>query len=258
MIDTHRHILPGLDDGTQTLAEAVECSKIAEDKGIKQIIATPHSDGIYLTNIKIIDSCEALNKELIKENISLRILPGAEIKLNNGIGQLLRDDKLMTINNNGRYILVECPDNLSPINLLYNLRQIKSLGVIPIIAHPERNPFLIMNKNLWNEIMRMEVLTQINAGSITGYFGKGAMRNAKQIIKEGYAYLIGSDCHGLRHKRPDLWETYDPIKKIAGEKVAQELIYENPQRLLQNVLMPAIKIKKGLLNRISQSIRGNY
>lgn len=234
MIDVHRHILPGLDDGPETLEEAVQSAKIAAANGVKKIIATPHCDGINLTNSLILEHCNLLNKALVENNIPVTILPGAEVQISSKTGELLRDGKLMTMNNGGKYLLVELPHDHFPFYLIHVLKQLKSLGVTPIIAHPERNHLLMSNKNSWNQVIEVGVLLQINAGSLSGYFGSKVRKNARYLVKAGYCCFLGSDCHGIVHKRPEILEVYATLKKYVGLK-GIEKIAENHRCLVSNL-----------------------
>ena len=112
MIDIHAHILPGMDDGPSTREEALEMARIAVANGIGIIVSTPHSlNGVYINWRKdILSACAQFNAELEKHDIPLTVLPGSEVRLSPEIIDALENGRLMTMNDAGRHISLELPD----------------------------------------------------------------------------------------------------------------------------------------------------
>ena len=140
MIDTHCHIIPGIDDGAGDIETSLEMLKIAEEDGIKTIIATPHYyRNKYECNIE--DARNHLDKlkELSQsEGISVEIIQGQEVFLDKYTVDLYKNGTIGTINNS-KYILVETSfAGSKPKDVLENIYEIRLLGLTPILAHPER------------------------------------------------------------------------------------------------------------------------
>ena len=137
MIDIHAHILPAIDDGPKTIEESIEICKVAANDGIKKIVATPHSkNGVYETkSVAIIKAVDALNTQLLVKKIDIDILPGAEIHICEGLVENIKNGDVLTINNGGKFILLELPFVFVPPGTDKFIFNLKSNGIIPIIAH---------------------------------------------------------------------------------------------------------------------------
>ena len=184
-IDIHVHILPGMDDGPSTLKESLEMARIAVENGTRIMISTPHClNGVYVNWRKdILSACTELNSALEKHNIPLTLLPGAEIHLSPEIINALEKDQLMTLNDTGRYIFLELPDQFVPQATISFINRLKNRNITPIITHPERNPAIQHNVELLYDLISAGALSQITAGSLTGGFGQHALKCCQKIIK---------------------------------------------------------------------------
>ncbi len=98
MIDIHAHILPSIDDGPETIEESIELCKVAANDGIKTIVATPHSkDGVYETkSVEILKAVDTLNSQLKENRIDVKILPGAEIHISEGLVESIKNGEVLT------------------------------------------------------------------------------------------------------------------------------------------------------------------
>ena len=110
MIDTHNHLLPGLDDGAQDIGETLKMCRMAVDDGIRVIVATPHSfDGKFLNHVDSVKSLvRDLNTELTSIGLDVTIMPGMEVRITEDLPQLLADGKILTLNE-GKYVSLEIP-----------------------------------------------------------------------------------------------------------------------------------------------------
>jgi protein-tyrosine phosphatase len=157
MIDLHSHILPGLDDGAQSMEESLEMAKIAERDGVEKIVATPHlfrGNFIYedlgiignfiYEDLGIIEIKRSELSQVLKENnIHVEILAGAEVHVSHNLIDEIRKNRENLVLNQSSYMVVEFPSDLifsGAKNLFFELM---SEGIIPIIAHPERNSVFI-------------------------------------------------------------------------------------------------------------------
>jgi len=197
MIDLHCHILPGVDDGPTVLAESLQMAKIAVADGIRAVVATPHADnGVYRFNsADIAERVAGFNAELAAASIPLQVYPGAEVQLSPGLAERLYQGKVTTINNS-RYLLLEMSSILLPDSCKKELVSLLSHGFIPVIGHPERNPFLQRNLAYLADLVQMGVLCQVTAQSLLGVFGRNVKGAAEQMLQNRLAHILASDAHG--------------------------------------------------------------
>ncbi|MEW6770756.1 MAG: CpsB/CapC family capsule biosynthesis tyrosine phosphatase [Bacillota bacterium] len=208
MIDIHAHILPGLDDGPETPEDSLEMARAFVKAGYTTVVATPHViSGVYdHTRAAILRSVRRFQEQLQAAGIPLTVLPGAEYHVSDRLLPLLRAGELLTLNDTGKYLLVELPFYQMPEYVSQVLFELLLAGVTPIIAHPERNDFIARRPGVLAEICRKGVLAQVTAGALTGLFGSQAKRAAAYFIKEETAQFVATDAHGpdarLEARRP--------------------------------------------------------
>lgn len=218
MIDVHSHILPGMDDGASTLDEAIAMARIAAQENITAIVATPHSfDGVYNCHKDdILKACMVLNTVLEREAVPVRILPGQEVRLTPELLDNIDAEKILTLNNS-KYILLELPTHVIPEHLIDMMRRIRYRELVPIIAHPERNPVLMTQVDLLEELIYAGALLQITAGSFTGYFGKRIKKCAMDYARMGVVHFVGSDAHAAVGRNTSIYKGLRVLNKITGE-----------------------------------------
>lgn len=233
MIDIHSHILPDLDDGARSMKTAREMARIAAQSGIQGIIATPHViTGIYDNNRhKILKTVENLNNTLTEQNIPVHIMPGAEYHLESTLPARLNAGQLLTLNESGRYLLVELPETLVPDYTMQILYELQLAGITPVIAHPERNQHLMSDSDLLAAMSNRGAVMQLTASSLTGLFGSTVQKNAWRLIDGGCTVVVASDAHSTRGRVPSLREACLEISARRGEESARTLCYENPRRI---------------------------
>ncbi len=227
MIDIHCHILPGVDDGAADLSESVKMAKIAHADGISKIIATPHINEPSITRQSLIIRHEMLTQRLEEKMIPVDILLGGEVSFYLDSSQF----NLHTLNGT-KYILIEFPAG----HLLQRAGEILFhlilKGFYPIIAHPERNAAILKNPDMLFNLLNMQVLVQITAGSLTGMFGQDSKACARFLLRKGAVSFIASDAHSARYRRPVLSEAVHKAGKIIGKENALKLVTTNPEAML--------------------------
>lgn len=235
MIDIHCHILPGLDDGADSLEEAVAMARRAVADGIRCIVATPHVlTGLYHnTREAILLAAAHLQEALQKAEIPLTLLPGAEYRLEPDLPQRLSRGELMTLNDTGRYLLVEFPATLIPDYANPVFYQLLLQGVTPIIAHPERHTGFAREPATLQELVERGALTQLTAGSLTGLIGPAAASVARSFLKHGCAHFIATDAHAATGRAPVLALARKTAVRLVGEERATHLVTGNPHRVLR-------------------------
>ncbi len=234
MIDIHTHILPGLDDGAASLEESLQMAGIAVAGGISAVVATPHViSGLYdNTRQRIKEAVDLLNRYLVEEDIPLPVLPGAEYRLEPALPRLLDEGRLVTINDTGRYLLIELPSDLVPDYTEQLLYEIQLRGVTPILAHPERNPGLSRDPGRLSRLAQRGVLAQVTAGSIQGRFGQIARRTALKMLDTGVAQVVASDAHSTRRRSPALTAAAREVEARWGAAFARTVLSTHPHRII--------------------------
>lgn len=233
MVDLHCHILPGIDDGAQTVTDSLAMAQQAVSEGIHTVVATPHhQNGKYVNErTPIIHHVKQLNDELQQHNIPLTILPGQEVRL---YGDLLEDyeaGKIVTLNETNKYIFIEFPSNHVPRYAEQLLYELRVKGMIPIIVHPERNAELIERPDKLYNLVNKGALTQVTAGSLLGKFGKKIKKFSLQLVEHNLTHMVASDAHNTTSRGFHLAESYELIEKEFGMNVMSDL-KENPYLLI--------------------------
>ena len=234
MIDIHSHILPFLDDGPKTFEESIEMCKIAAEDGITTIVATPHSmNGMYESESdKIVKAVKELNLKLKEAQVSVKILPGAELHINERLLEDIRTGKALTMNNNKKHILLELPFLFTPPGTDKLIFDLRSIGIIPIIAHAERITFFQRNPKILEQLVKSGILVQISAGSLSGLFGTRERKCAVKFLKNKMVHFIASDAHSAVSRPPVLTRALEEASRIVGEKEAEKLVLENPRQII--------------------------
>ena len=230
MIDIHAHILPGLDDGPATMVDALEMARMAVEDGIKIIIAAPHCLNGIFNNYReeIISACSEFNLILKKEHVPLEVLPGSEVHLGLEILDDIESGRLMTLNDTGRYFLLELPDQFISRTLIGFIARLDKMNVTPIIAHPERNMAIQRNTTLLEDLVSAGALSQITAGSLTGGFGPSALQCCLRIIELNLTHFMASDAHSPGTRPPILSRAVEKLSALTGRADAQRMVLDVP------------------------------
>ena len=218
MIDMHCHILPGLDDGPENLETALWMARLAVDDGIRTVIATPHvGNGVYNSSAaSIAAACAALNNELVRWDIPLTVLPGAEIHLTADVPALWREGGLPGLNGDKKCLLLELPNLFLPAGVTNVLKSLVDQGVRPFIAHPERNLTIYRHPEYVAALISYGAKMQVTAGSLCGDYGKSIKAFAEQMVLSGQVHCIASDMHPDRYFR--MRAAYARVRVIGGEE----------------------------------------
>lgn len=236
MVDFHSHVLPGIDDGADSMEEAVRLCEIAKESGTDKLIATPHLANLDETEdfIRLRDSrLDELRRELDKRSIELEIYPGTEVYVNDDVFYAPSLDSA-TINGS-RYMLIEFEFRGLNINrLIKYVNEFFARGYRPIIAHPERYYYMQADYDIVNHLADIGVLFQINAPSLAGYMGPAAQELSYLMTANGLASFIGTDAHSVAHRPTNLGEMAQRFPSIVPERVYDDMLNKNPLAVLNN------------------------
>jgi protein-tyrosine phosphatase len=208
MYDLHCHILPGIDDGPDSLDQALEMCRIAAKDGIRGIVATPHhANGIYTnTRDDVLEGVATLNQALGSAQIDLTIYPGTEVHFHAGIPGKIQKKEICTYDDARHYVLIELPVQMVPQGIKEAIFELRLLGITPIIAHPERNLAVQDDIRVLVELVHMGALCQVTAQSVLGAFGLQAEKTARRLFQTRLAHVIASDAHSQNARPPKISE----------------------------------------------------
>lgn len=217
--DMHSHLIPGIDDGSKSMEESLDLVRRLADYGLKKIITTPHIMSEYYRNTpEIIQmGLEDLRKSLKQEGISIAIEAAAEYYMDEiFLEKVKAGEKMLTFGDS--YILVETGFINKPQMLLDTIFHLEMAGYKPILAHPERYQYLLMDKKLQEELFERRLLLQVNLLSLTGFYSKQVKDFGEMLVEKGQVALLGTDCHNARYL--DMLETLPKNQKVY-EKIQQ-------------------------------------
>ena len=235
MIDLHCHIIPDVDDGSGSLEESLEMARLAVSDGITHMVATPHTlNGVSKnTTAQILQAVDDLKKAFAAENIPLTLHTGSEIHFTGGLRHLIRSGDLCTLNNRGKYALLELPSQSIPAGLKQEIFELKLDGITPIIAHPERHVVFQNEPDSLRELIDMGAMAQLTAMSLLGDFGPLVRQAAKRFLEMRLVQIMASDGHSAERRPPLLSraveEAADVLKSLAE---AQAMVTERPAAVL--------------------------
>lgn len=185
--------------------------------GTTHMVVTPHYlPGVYEPDAAKVRSLVAEFRERLRtEGIPLVVLPGCEVFLSLEVPELLSAGQLMTLADEGKYLLVELPVHEMPAWVLEVLFRIRVQGVMPVLAHPERNGVLSERPERLHGFIRRGALVQVNGSSLTGRQGRGAQRAAERWARNGWVHMLGSDAHVVSGSRSlDLRPAFARLERL--------------------------------------------
>lgn len=255
MIDLHSHILPGVDDGAQSIDEALAVGRMAEADGIEVMACTPHfMPGMYDNQADDIRArVRHLNEVFEREGLHLALVVGADAHVRPDFVDCLRQGKLLTLHDS-RYVLVEPPHHVMPPRLEDLMFNISVAGYVPILTHPERLRWIEQNYAVVEKLSSSGVWMQITAGSLAGRFGKRPKYWAERMLSEGLVSILATDAHNTQSRPPFLAEAYDIARQRVGEAEANHLVRTRPSLVLENAppeAMPRVEVEVEVTSRES-------
>lgn len=215
MIDFHSHILPGMDDGSKSVEESVAMLNALSEQGITRVAATPH---FYANDESVSEFLGRRQASLEKLSGSLspqmpQIMLGAEVRYYEGLS---RHENIRDLCLQGtKLLLIEMPECRWSEFAIRELTDIACGGrIIPVLAHIERCIFL-QKKEVLFRLLHNGVLMQINAEFLNGFLSRG---KAVKLLKNNQVHFIGSDCHNMQSRPPDIGKAYQTVfNKLGGD-----------------------------------------
>jgi protein-tyrosine phosphatase len=234
-VDLHSHVLPGLDDGVASLPESLDVLDVLAGAGFEIVCATPHQKvGSWVPTAQAMhDAWSTVNAALDGKRPALELRLGAE----NFWDELFLERSLdgqQPAYTGGRAFLVEVPPSATPPRLEDQLFRMRTRGLLPVLAHPERYHSLCRQPDRLTAIARTCALV-VDLGALDGAHGPVAGEAAQRLVREGRAHACASDAHDVDDARAAAagiaW-----IERKLGHAALTRLLDENPRRILQGEL----------------------
>ena len=215
MTDWHSHILPKMDDGSKSLEESINLLKALKEQGVNRVVATPH----FYANVETVDNFIKRRQNAFDiigsclDNGMPEVLLGAEVSYYSGISRM-EDLKRLKIGRSN-LLLLEMPFSRWTEYTVRELLELSSSGQFTIVlAHIER--YLgFQDASIWQRLCDSGILMQSNASFFIDFFKK---KKAINLLKSGKIHFIGSDCHNMTSRPPELQKAYDYISRKMGKE----------------------------------------
>jgi tyrosine-protein phosphatase YwqE len=199
-VDMHSHVLPGLDDGADSLEQSLEMVARFMHLGYRKLIMTPHIMGDFYKNTpgNIRQKLALLQAAVQEKGWQISLECAAEYYLDEWfLGKVTAPEPLLTFGD--QYVLFETSYINEPLNFREAVFTLKSAGYKPVLAHPERYTYLYGRFEDLLRIRESGVLFQLNLNSLTGYYSDTARRVAEKLVDQKLVDFVGSDAHHSRH-----------------------------------------------------------
>ena len=226
MIDLHCHLLPNIDDGSDSWEESLDMVRMASEDGIRGIVCTPH--WIEGTNWQpetqvVRDLVAEMNGRIQQAGIDFKVFPGMEVGITADLAGLIERDRILTLGG-GDYLLIEMPFHSLPLGIVGIMSELEEIGKIAVLAHPERNRELQQKPKKIMEYVDAGALVQVTAGSLAGDFGNNARRCALDFAKLGALDFVSTDAHSTRYRKPIVSEGMKALEKALGKERADTIV----------------------------------
>lgn len=217
MVDLHMHILPGLDDGSDSMEESIRMARLAAESGVNYIAASSHGNCYDYTLADYEKQFAGLQRELDRQKIPVKLYHAMEILMNRNAQQLLEEGKLLSVNHTG-YLLIEFDfdENLERVYRMVAYLQRMKYNII--LAHPERYSFVQEDPEIAYYLAERGCVLQVNKGSILGEMGSNCQRMAEMMLEDGI--VLAALRLAKERKIPVLG-----IVNVVGSSIARESDY---------------------------------
>jgi protein-tyrosine phosphatase len=258
MIDLHTHILPGLDDGPETLEGSLALARAATAAGTTKIVATPHINRHYgeINPPRIRRAVEELRVHLNDAGIALELLCGGEISTGR-LPSLQREELEALRLGEGLHLLLEAPLGPGLGTLPSATLRLRAEGHGVLLAHPERSPGFQRDPSALRRLLERGALCSITASSLAGRFGETARRFSLLLLREGLVHDIASDTHDTTRRPPNMRAGLaDAAAELSGvEELWRWLTEDAPSAIIRGAPLPprpplpGSRRRRGLLSR---------
>jgi len=237
MYDLHCHLLPGIDDGPDTLDEALEMARLAVAEGVRKAIVTPHLHvGRWDNDRASIEAAAgAYRRALNTAGIALQIGFAAEVRCDYDIIPYIEAERVPFLGSfeGERVMLLEFPHGHVPVGGEKLVAWLRGRGIRPMIAHPERNKDIMHDPAKLKPYVDAGCLMQLTADAVAGGFGPICQSRALELLERGWVTIIASDAHDTKVRPPRLKPGAARAAQLIGEQAALDLVETTPRRIVE-------------------------
>jgi protein-tyrosine phosphatase len=232
LIDTHCHLLAGLDDGPVDVEQAVEMCRIAQQDGVRAVAAVAHQNDFWpeATSARIVSSAHDLQQQLDRVGIQLQVVPCGEVMIGTKLLDDWRAERLVSLGGAGNYLLIEMPHGVL-LDIGDLVSELVAEGVRPILAHPERYWQLWEHPHLIVDWIHRGCLMQACADGILSA-DRQIQRVLRYWLDRDWLHLIASDGHSITARPPGMAEAFRRIVQWTSPAVARRLCCSHPRTVL--------------------------
>lgn len=225
--DMHSHILHGIDDGAQTIEDSINIIKGLKALGYSKLLCTPHvMHDFYRNSTETIQSgLKTLKEELKNRSIDVSIEASAEYYFDEELTKRVKSRDIITFGEE-KYLLFEFSYFNEHQGIFDGITDMIQAGYTPVLAHPERYPYYVMEPEKFDQLKGMGLKFQLNLLSFAGHYGDSALHGAHYLIDKGYVDFIGTDTHRVEH--------LEGLQKALKSPKLHELV--NSEKLLNHTL----------------------
>ena len=231
-VDIHCHLIAGIDDGPKDEQQTRALIDAARSAGIAAIVATPHCSSRYS-----LDAADRDARLAAAETDTPLLFAGCELELSEERLQQFFDDPRRYTLNGSRYVLVELPHSAGGGSLDRAAKLFRERGLRPILAHPERYPFLPVDSPALVSWIANGGLLQATAASFTGRMGRRAKAAAYDLLSQNALHFVASDAHDAVKRGPDMREAFANVATASDIAVAGRLFTHNPLAVVRDELL---------------------
>lgn len=224
LVDTHVHLLAGIDDGPSTPDVALAMCRMLVNEGVHHATALAHQNEGYPDNSpgRLRNAATELKEQLQARQIPLAVYPTAEVMLSRTTFEDWRAGRLLTVADRGKWLLVEMPPGAF-VDILPLAEMFRPFGVRLIIAHAERYGELLSEPALAARWISAGCLIQVTAQAIAEPWDAATEKGLKRWAQGGFIHLLGSDGHGINRRRPEMAAGYARLVSWVGRAQAERI-----------------------------------
>jgi protein-tyrosine phosphatase len=236
VIDLHSHILPGVDDGAQSLEDSLEIALAAVADGITVLAATPHVRDDFPTAPETMETLVGeVRRALAREQIQLDVRKGGELALDYLARVPEEELGRYGLAGNPRYLLLEFPYYGWPLSLPQTVFRLRTLGIIAVIAHPERNGEVQAEPERLRPLVEAGALVQVTAASLDGRLGRATRATGLALVEQELAHLLASDAHSANVRAVGMRAA---AEAVGDEDIARWLATDVPAAIVEGSPLP--------------------
>jgi protein-tyrosine phosphatase len=199
-LDLHSHLIPGVDDGVETIEQSVDMLAKMQELGYTKAITTPHVmwDMYKNTPDIILNGLADVRLAARQAGLTIEVDAAAEYFIDEHfVSMLTNGDQILTLP--GNRVLVELPYSTQLMNTSETLFYIIEKGYRPVLAHPERYTYFYSDPSVYKKLCDQGCELQVNLLSLSNYYGENVHKMSITLLKQGLITYIGTDAHRMQH-----------------------------------------------------------